>query len=201
MSAVTSLHFMALLIWRLYNMHLPSTFCHSATWGAWEESTSWVDLAVELGLTQHFLHIRELLHQDPSLHTLGTLHPVLFYVPTVTTSTISHETFIHVSGGELIWVRAVSCLVPKCLSYFFRNGHADDIWVRDKPPSSWESRVIGSCACLPHTVLSTLSHISESLHRLLTALALRSQPSMVRTSPLGVGVSPQKKQVRARNWK
>lgn len=94
-----------------------------------------------------------------------------------------------------------SILSSSRMSYFFRNGHADDIWVRDKPPSSWESRVIGSCVCLPHTVLSTLSHISESLHRLLTALALRSQPSMVRTSPLGVGVSPQKKQVRARNWK
>lgn len=39
-----------------------------------EEPVLWRDSAVEFCLTQHFLHIWELLHQDPPFHILGTLH-------------------------------------------------------------------------------------------------------------------------------
>lgn len=57
----------------------------------------------------------------------------LFCVPPMAPSS-SHELSRYVTWIEFTRPGAVSCLVPKCLSHFFRNDPMGDSWIRENSP-------------------------------------------------------------------
>ena len=71
-------------------MRLHNKFYHSVASGEWKGANFMSNPARELCLTQHFLCVWELLHQDLSLHILGTLHPTHCFVYLVRLHLIPH---------------------------------------------------------------------------------------------------------------